>query len=384
MSQVAQPTQTKQINPTAVRELNRAKIALMQKPNTAFFSSILMSLRVVWDDPKCPHRAATNGRDLFLNSEWFLSITPAQRVGVLVHESQHVAYDHMGRIGARSQDKWNRAADYCINLQIHKAKLELPDPHLYDEKYEGMTAEKIYSLLPENPQGDYMSDLMPVPSGSLAEHTQHVREVLVRAAQQSKQSNDAPGTIPGDVELYLDNLLNPKLPWYSILRKFFKSFDKSDYSFRLPNRRFMPQHYLPSMHGRKLMDLAIAVDISGSVSDDDFKRIVSEVNGILKMLKPNKITLLQFDTKICSIHIIKSVMDLMKVKFTGRGGTIIEPVLKWADDHRPQALLVMTDGGFYFHGPQTTVPTVWVIHDNKGFQAQFGEVIHYEMEHDKY
>ena len=133
------------------------------------------------------------------------------------------------------------------------------------------------------------------------------------------------------------------------------------------------------MFSEKLMDIAIAVDASGSVSDDDFKVFVSETHGILKMMKPDKITLIQFDQNIKSVDTISNIRDLMNVKFIGREGTSIEPVMNWADKHKPKLLLVFTDGEFNFYNTDYKTNTVFLIHNNPQFKSPYGKVIHYEI-----
>ena len=133
------------------------------------------------------------------------------------------------------------------------------------------------------------------------------------------------------------------------------------------------------MFSEKLMDLAIAVDASGSVTDDDFLVFVSETMGILKMMKPDKITLIQFDKVIKSVNEIKNVQDLMNVKFVGRGGTRIEPVMNWARENKPKLLLVFTDGEFSFYKDDYKTNTVFLIHNNPGFKSPYGKVIHYDI-----
>ena len=127
------------------------------------------------------------------------------------------------------------------------------------------------------------------------------------------------------------------------------------------------------------MDIAIAVDASGSVSDDDFKVFVSETNGILRMMKPDKLTLIQFDSKIKSVDKIGSIQDLMNVQFFGRGGTRIEPVMEWAKENKPKLLLVFTDGEFNFYNTDYKTNTVFLIHNNPRFKSPYGKVIHYEI-----
>jgi predicted metal-dependent peptidase len=97
-------------------------------------------------------------------------------------------------------------------------------------------------------------------------------------------------------------------------------------------------------------------------------------------MKPPKITLLQFDTRIIAEDQLTSMQEISRVKFTGRGGTQIAPVLQWADDNKPQLLLIFTDGGFKFpRRDEPKSPIIWLIHDGPHWEAPYGKVIHYEI-----
>lgn len=364
--------------------LSKAKIQLMAKADSAFFTTLAFSFRYHWnwDIPT----AGTDGSAIYLNPKFFMDLDREERVFLILHEVLHCAYLHTIRKGARAHQRWNIAADHVINLQLKARGFRMPSMGVADDQYSGLSADEVYDRLPQNePLDPQLMDLMP-QEGNTPEDNAHkealrqqVADILVRASIQSKMSNDKAGTIPGEIEIFLNRLLNPKLPWNRILQKYLQSYAKTDYSFKKPNRRFFPEHILPSMHGHALVDLAVAVDTSGSVSDQDFLRFVTETHSILRMMKPNKMTLIQFDTKLKSVDAISSIPELMKVQFTGRGGTEITPVLDWANANKPQLLLVFSDGEFSFPGFDTKCNTLWLIHENPGWEAPFGKVIHYSM-----
>ncbi len=356
--------------------LNKAKINLMSRADSAFFTTVCFSLKFMWDET-IP-TAATNGTAIKINSKFFMSLNPEERVFLLIHESMHVAYLHMDRLQTRDPAKFNVAADHVINLMLIERGFQMPKVGLADPIYKGMSTEEVYNLLPAQDPSKTDMDIQPsdIPSEELE---QAVQDILVRASIQSKMQNDKAGSIPGEIQIFLDKLLDPKLPWNRILQKFLHSMSKNDYTFRKPNRRYFPDHYLPSLYSEKLTNLAIAVDTSGSVSDTDFLRFISEIHCILRMMKPDKITLIQFDTGIKEVSQVRSVQELSKVAFSGRGGTRIEPVLQWANENKPQALLVFTDGHFRFSNEDTKTKTIWLIHDNKKFVAPFGKTIHYSI-----
>lgn len=358
--------------------LSKAKIQLMSRPDSAFFTTLCFNLVHVFDE-SIP-TASTNGKEIRYNPEFFLGLTADTRVSLLVHETMHVAYLHMLRLGDRDHRKFNIAADHVINLQMKERGFPIPDNWMCDDKYKGLTSEEVYKLLPDEPPTEFHPDLIEA-IGDLTSIENEIQDMVIQASIQSKASGDKAGTIPGEIEIFLNKLLNPKLPWHTILRKYMNSMAKTDYSFRKPNRRFFPEHHLPSMHGSALNHLAFAVDTSGSVSDQDFLRIVSEIHGILKSLKPEKMTIIQFDTDIRHVNVVGTTEELKNLKFTGRGGTCIGPVMDWVAENRPQLTLVFSDGYFGFpkSNPNTKCAFTWLVHNNPDFKAPFGKVIHYEM-----
>lgn len=359
-----------------IKALDKAKIALMSKADSAFFTTVCFSLKHIWDET-IP-TACTNGTEIRYNPKFFLSMSEQERVFVLVHEAMHVALLHITRLQGRNPQKWNMAADYVINLMLVDRGFTLPKGGLLEKSFAGMSTEQVYDLIPDQQAEDYLMDIEEA-FGELTNVEENIKEILVRASVASKMAGDKAGSIPGDIQIYLDKLLKPKLPWKVILRRFIQAFAKEDYTFTRPNRRFFPKHILPGLKSEKLINLAIAVDTSGSVSDEEFKRFVSETSGILKMMQPDEMTLIQFDTKLKSIDTLKNLRDLAQVTFTGRGGTKIGPVLNWAKENKPQLLLVFSDGEFYWPGDKLKSPILWVIHNNKSFTAPFGQVIYYEV-----
>lgn len=359
------------------KALSKAKIALMTRPDSTFFLTVCFSLPHIWDDKV--KTSCTNGKQIRTNPTFFMSLTPDEQLFILLHETLHVALMHMCRLAGRNPGKFNKAADYVINLMLHMRGYVMPKGGLLDMKFADMTTEEVYAALPDDPSdADFDMDLEESDSPD-EELTREIQDILVRASVASKMAEDKPGSIPGEIQIYLNSLLNPVLPWNRLLQKYFNGFAKDDYTFRKPNRRFFPKYHMPSLYSERLMNLVIAVDTSGSVSDHDFHVFVSEVASILRMMKPEKITLIQFDTGIKAVTEIKSIQDLKNCKFTGRGGTDVKPVMSWITDRKPQLTLLFSDG--YFSYPDTAPPSelLWIIHNNPGFQVPFGKTVHYSI-----
>ena len=211
---------------------------------------------------------------------------------------------------------------------------------------------------------------------------QKIRGKITSAAVAAKMKDgDKPGSIPADVQVFLDGLLKPKLPMAAHLRKFFNAIDKSNYSWQKLNRRFYPQ-LMPGLKGKKLGHIAFAFDMSSSVSDSDIKRYVTELMAVVRNLKPEKITLVQFTCELKSVHKIKSVQDLANIELRGRGGTCIEPLMEWAKINKPTALCVFTDGEYPHPSFNPGCPIMWMIHgySKDNFHCDFGTTIRFDVE----
>lgn len=371
-------------------EMSKTKIALMSKMDSAFFTTLCFSMKHEWDET-IP-TACTDGRKVYWGPAFFMGDLNQnvqlndrdERLFALVHECMHPAYLHMLRRQPHwCPDKWNIACDHVINLQLKERGFKVPNWVHCDPKFKGMSAEEVFKLLPDNPGLPMMQDLIEGDDKDVAGNEQLARDledVLVRAQIQSKLAGDKPGTIPGEIEIFLNKLLNPKLPWQLILRRFLKSFDKTDFSWKKPNRRFFPKHHLPSLWGESLMDLAVITDASGSTSGDMFLRFISETYGMLKMMKPKKLRFLLFDTVIKSINDVTSAEELMKIKFKGQGGTDITPIIEWLNEAKPQAAVIFTDGGFRMPDQKPThTEVIWLICGNPNWTAPYGKVIHFSI-----
>ena len=361
----------------AQKALDKVKIQMMTKADSVFFTVVCFNLKHVWDNT-IP-TAVTNGRYIKFNPDFFMGLTPDERLFLVLHETLHVAFLHMARLHTYNPKKWNYAADYVINYMLVKRGYKMPAGGLYDSKYADMSVKQVYDLIPDNDlDEDFHIDLIQGDPKDAEQLERDVNQILIQAATQAKMSGQA-GSIPGDIQIYLDKLLDPKLPWGIILRRYMKALNKSDYSMRKPNRRFFPAHYLPSLIGNSMCEIAIAIDTSGSVSDADFTQFMTEVDTILKVQKPSKLTLIQFDDGIQSINVLKKSSDIAKIKFTGRGGTDTTEVMQWAVENKPNVLLIFTDG--YFYPANIPVPSdvIWIIHNNQSFTNPVGKVIHYEV-----
>lgn len=365
--------------PEAEKALSRAKVHLMSAKNTTFFSTLCCMLNHVWDNT-IP-TACTNGVEIRYNPQFYVSNDTMTRVAILLHEILHVACEHMLRLGDRKPGKANRAMDYAINLMIKDSGFEVPSSWLCDEQYRGMSWEAIYELLDDEPEDDKADDLVfgaDLPGGNVKSQ---IDDMLVAAAQQSKMAGDEPGSIPAELERYIERLTTTRVPWHRILNGCFTKLAKVDYSFVRPNRRFFTQDIImPSRSGHTLSKGAVITDVSGSIMQDQFNVFVSNTADMFERHKPKELRFVQFDTKIRADDTVTSLKALEALKFRGGGGTVIDPVMQWLEAEKPEWAVIFTDG--YFSPPKLNPKgrIYWVIYDNPAFSVPFGKVVHFDLE----
>ena len=280
-----------------------------------FFGNLATRLTLHNADDWCG-TAATDGRKFYYNSE-FINSLPLKQLEFLVgHEVLHVVYDHMNRRGERDPKLSNIAADYCVNGDLVQAKVGrmiTTVPCLHETKYYGWSYEQVYKDLYDNaekidiselaqqmldehleneqstvdkgygPSGDGKGDKKDsqgqkptISENELKDIKDELKEALVNAAKQT-----GAGNLPNGVKRILSDITEPKMNWRELLRQQLESTIKSDYSWARPSRRsWHMDAVMPGMQNDQMIDIAVALDMSGSISDEQARDFLGEIKGI--------------------------------------------------------------------------------------------------------
>jgi predicted metal-dependent peptidase len=373
-----------------------------------FFGSL--ALRLFMKEDKTCKTAWTDGEYLGYNPEFIKSLTMDQTKGLICHEVMHLAVLHHLRRGDRDKKKWNQAGDYAINQTLVDAKFVLPDDGLLNPAYNGMTAEHIYSLLPdtESSQGgkgtgsscetsgnnknngsgdDNNSDPggcgevrdakgdngQPASAAELTQKEEEWRVAVSQAAQQAK----AMGNLPAELDRLIGEILEPKVDWREVLRRFVEINAKNDYSWMHPNNRYIYSGvYLPSLKSEKLPPIVISVDTSGSIRVEELNQFASEVNAILEDFNTS-CTVLYCDTKVSRIEEFDSDNLPVKLNPKGGGGTDFRHPFLYIDENNLSlsCMVYLTDGVCSRFPEQPPYPVLWAIIGKSDFTPPFGEVV---------
>jgi len=388
----------------AAREkLTTARIGLLLK--APFFGQLATRMTLTNADEWCG-TAATDGRKFYYNSE-FVNNMPLKQLEFLVgHEILHAVYDHMGRRGDRMPRLSNIAADYCVNQDLVEQRIGEKIsvvPILFDNKFRGWSYEEVYDYLYENSDKIDISQLEKMildehldedgdgdgdQEGSgkpkiSKEEAQAIRDEIKGAVISAAQAGGA-GNLPAGVKRLLKDITAPVIGWKELLQQQITAVIKNDYTWARPSRRgWHLDAVMPGLKPGEMIDICIAMDQSGSISEEDSKAFLGEIRGIMEAFDEYKITLWCFDTEVYNVKTYTSdnIEDIANYEPMGGGGTDFE--VNWEfmkqENIEPKKFIMFTDGmPFDSWGDEQYCETVWIIKGNPGCEPPWGIWAHYE------
>ncbi len=182
---------------------------------------------------------------------------------------------------------------------------------------------------------------------------------LAGAAQQAIQA----GKMGKNLARVVDDLLQPQLPWRMLLADYMTALARDDYSYMRPSRR-EGNAILPSLRSHQTA-LTIALDTSGSISNDEMDEFISEINAIKAQIRAT-ITLLACDTELSkNAPWIYQPWEEFRYpeKISGGGGTDFRPIFDWLEqqDQAPDLLIYFTDANGLFPKQAPYYPVLWLV-----------------------
>jgi predicted metal-dependent peptidase len=369
----------------------------------SFFGNLATRLRLVNADEWLA-TAATDGRHFYYNSRFVNMLKPRELEFLFGHEVLHVVYDHFGRRGDRDPKLWNIANDFCVNADLKKHRVGefiTTVPCLYDNKYDGMSSEEVYDDLYENAEKISLDDLIDKlldehmdgdgnsdgdgegqdgkgPVRMSKEERERLRDEVKEAVLNAAQSCDNAGQIPAGVKRMISAMTEPRMNWRELIQTELKSTIKDDYTWMRPSRRnWHHDAVMPGMDNDFMIDIAVAIDMSGSIGEQQGRDFVSEVAGIMSEFGQYRIHLFCFDTDVYGAEVFTSenLKDIDQYELRGGGGTDFDCIFKHLRDEDivPNKLIVFTDGyPFGSWGDDNYCDTVWIIHGDKDPHPPFG------------
>lgn len=365
-----------------------------------FFGNMATRLQIKEAEAWC-NTAATDGRAIYFNRKFFEPLTTKQVEFVIAHEILHNVFDHMSRRDGRNPRIFNIAADYCVNGQIVRDRIgdhNIPGITIFhDPKYYGMGAEEVYDKIFEEQDEDELNALGQLLDDHIdwgddgkdgqpkytKDELKQIRDEMREAVMQAAQAAGA-GNVPASVARMIKELTEPKMNWREILRQQIQSTIRNDYTFMRPNRKGWHMNaILPGTNYDETIDICVAIDMSGSIGDEQAKDFLSEIKGIMQEYKDFKIKLWCFDTRVYNEQDYDGYsmdeFDAYEVK--GGGGTEFDANWEYMKEHQiqPKKFIMFTDGyPWGSWGDENYCDTVFIIHGNNTIVPPWGEYAYYE------
>ena len=349
-----------------------------------FIGTIALNMPMTLDDTLNPPTAATNGKWVKFHPDFVAENTDEELKFVVAHECLHPMLEHNFRRGERGPRRWNKAGDYVINKLLKDDHIgTMPSRGLYDlaiYNQGGGTTDGIYHILPEEPEdgngpdGDQLDNCLDA-DGDPAQQAQQAAEMKVMVAQAA-QAAKMMGKMTAGMARLVDEVLNPRVDWRTVLWPFLIKQRTDDRSFARPNRRFLSQGlYLPVSSGEVMGELAFHIDCSGSITPKDINQFSAEITKVKEDLSPTKIHVIYFDSRVCHYESY-GPDDQLNIQPHGGGGTAFSPCFEYMLEHgiEPVASVFLTDLCCNDYGIAPDHPVLWVSTDERYNAPPFGEV----------
>lgn len=363
-------------------KIARAKTRLIFK--YPFFGSCAVQMNFIQTETL--ETMATDGFSIFYNDNFVETITEEQVTGVVAHEVLHVVLKHCLRV-KENKEKWNYACDVVVNKMLKEEGFILPSGAVYgDEKYNNWNAEKIYYDLPdsgfEKPEWGFVLQTSTESGKSLSED--QIKQIesdidikSIMAHNLAKSQGKEPGPSISNI---IENIRKPKVNWKDALYRFVGGDNPDDYTWKRPNRKvFYTQNiYMPSVENCGVGNVIVALDTSGSVTNNELEQFTSEINNIIESTSPNSVTLIQCDTEIRNVKVYGPNEPIEYIECHGGGGTHFEPPFSYVSDNNLNVdnFIYLTD--MYGSFPEEPdYPVLWVSTSDQ--IGPFGETIQLEI-----
>jgi predicted metal-dependent peptidase len=323
---------------------------------------------------------------LAVNEEFWNSLnTDKKKIGLLKHELLHICFGHLTfKNDFPDHELANVAMDIEINQYLTSDYYPTPDillPSTFPELNLPLKAgaREYYKLLQKSLDEGTSEGLCKLIDSlradgqglhptwkefdDLSDADKKLAEAqLKHQIRQVLESSKDMSFVPSELKSYIDELLEvtpPSYDWKSYFRRFFGSSSKiyTKKTRRKYNKRF-PSN--PALKIKPKKHVLVGIDTSGSVSDSDILEFFNEINHMYKT--GIAITIAEGDA---AVHNVYEYNGKVPKTVTGRGGTDMNPFVKYLNEHRQyNSLIVLTDGYIPEKSTSTFKPMLMVLSSN--------------------
>ena len=307
---------------------------------------------------------------IYFNPILFLQLNMKQMETTIKHEIHHVLSLHLSRAKELKNKYSTLTVNLAMDIVVNQYLDNLPPYsttlkgvnlkyNLNMEAYNTLEyyAEKIQSeldLMEENDEGEeddsqvtnsMIESYNPEKMHDMWQESDEFDEKTLREFAEKVIIASKKGTIPSQVESLIANLKNSQgeIPWNIMLKKLMGTVESNKKKTITRRNRRQPNRLdLRGEIRNHKSEIAVAIDISGSISNEEFKQAIKEVLSIVKNYN-HEITIIECDKEVKRVYKAKSVRDIKK-RLTSGGATKFTPVFEYANNTKCNLLIYFTDG----------------------------------------
>ena len=322
--------------------------------------------------------------EMIYNPDFFDSLPEEQVRGVLKHEFYHLIFEHVTsrKPEGIAHKLWNICADLAINSHLVG---ELPDnccmPGVgpFADLPKGESAEWYLAKLidqgktrkeagegdgepgegseggagepgeGEPGEGENFDDHSgwsedgdsPAQQAANQMAKERLKQAMKEAAGEAAQSAKGWGSVSGAVKKEIIKRLETKVDWKKVLRYFIKTSQRASRrsSVKRINKRYAYIH--PGKKVQRQAKIAIAIDQSGSVSDEMLASFFGELNGLAKLAE---FTVIPFDTEVPEdkVYVWKKGKS-QAAERVSCGGTCFDAPTDYVNKNSFDGVIILTD-----------------------------------------
>jgi len=387
---------------------------LYNHPTDRFYAHLFFHIDRHANNVTCPTMVVgmKGGRiQMVYNTEFVAKHRDEVITEIFKHECMHLINEHIARgQGAKEKNMTkhkmeNIAQDCAINQSLNgdiikevggvdlesfrKLLKHKPEDFVLEPN---KTSDYYYRLLEEEKQaredagegdqeqgegslGQQLGDLEMDDHGQFGEMDaldQAMLDEKIKQAAEDARANGA-GNLPSEVEEMIKLRKKPKENWKRLLRQFIGGGIRADVKSTRAKRN---RRYGIKFAGKKqdyVARVLVVLDTSGSMYGDRTDKVLNEIYGIWKANPATQLDIVECDADIQDVF---TYDGKDKFSITGRGGTNMTPALEYADKHKYDGVIMLTDGEFWETFKNHKTPSLWVIAGNPSYTSPIGKTVH--------
>lgn len=278
-----------------------------------FFSYLVMNLTLQEDNNIGTCGVSEFGK-LYWNSSYIEKLSDKDLYFILCHECLHVAKADFIRLEDRNVDIWNKASDYVINYMLLGCDITISDSYNYlfpdiygiikikDSKFDinNKTTEEVYDFLINFKDEEFKNQIdehIYEDGANIETRKKNADNWTKKAIEASVIYDKNQGKLPGAINQFIDNILNPKINWKAALRKYIVNEIPIDYTTRFPSKLFYSTGAWTQSLLRNNLNIMCSIDSSGSTLSI-ISHFISELYGIIRSYERITCRVIFWDTEV--------------------------------------------------------------------------------------